>query len=65
MAHGDVVDEFLNQHRLADTCTAEETNLTTATIGRQQVNDLNTCDEDFCVRALIREGGRFAVACLS
>ena len=37
---GHVVDQFLDQHGLADTCTAEQTDLAALCIGGQQVDDI-------------------------
>ena len=48
MGLGDVVDQFLNQHGLADTSTTEQTNLSTTGVGGEQVNDLDTGLQDFC-----------------
>ena len=42
MGLGDVVDEFLNQHSLANTSTTEQTNLSTTSVGGEQVDNLNT-----------------------
>lgn len=43
---GDVVDELLDEHSFADTGTAEESDLTTSGVGGQQVDDLDTSDEN-------------------
>lgn len=37
-----VVNKFLNEHSLSDTGTSEETNLTTSSIGSEEIDDLNT-----------------------
>ena len=42
---GDVVDELLNEDSLADTGTAEETNLASTGVRGEQVDDLDTSDE--------------------
>ena len=39
---GDVVDELLDEHGLADTGTAEETNLSTTGVGGEEIDDLDT-----------------------
>ena len=39
---GDVVDELLNQHGLADTGTTEETNLSTTSVGSKEIDNLDT-----------------------
>lgn len=36
---GDVVDQLLDKHRLSDTGTSKETNLSTTSVGSEQVND--------------------------
>jgi peptide chain release factor 1 len=57
----DVVDEFLNQHSLADTSTTEETDLTTTSIRSQQIDNLDTSFEDFGSGRLINEFGSFSM----
>jgi hypothetical protein len=52
---GDVVDQLLDKHGLADTGTAEETNLSTTGVGGEQVDDLNTGDENFGRGGLVSE----------
>ena len=44
---GDVVDQFLNQHGLADAGAAEQADLAALGIGREQVHDLDAGDKDF------------------
>lgn len=61
MSLGDVVDKFLNKHSLSDTGTSEETNFTTSGVGSQQVDDLNTSDEDISTRTLIFESWGFSM----
>ena len=39
---GDVVDELLNEHSLADTGTSEETDLATTGVRRKQIYDFDT-----------------------
>lgn len=36
---GDVVDQFLDKHRLPDTSASKETDLSTTSVGSEQVND--------------------------
>jgi hypothetical protein len=43
---GDVVDELLDEHGLADTGTAEETNLSTTGVGGEEIDDLDTSLEN-------------------
>ena len=50
MCLGDVVDELLNQHSLADTGTTEETNLSTTGVGSKEVDDLDTGLQDLSSR---------------
>src|SRR3546814_3215828 len=42
---GEVVDELLDQHRLANASAAEQTDLAAARVGRQQVDDLDDGDQ--------------------
>ena len=42
---GDVVDELLNEHSLADTGTTKETNLSTTSVGSEEVDDLRGREE--------------------
>lgn len=46
MGLGDVVDELLNQDRLADTGTAEEANLAATSVRGEEVDDLDARLED-------------------
>ena len=46
MALGDIVDELLDKHCLADTGTTEEANLTTLRIGLEKVDHLDTGEHD-------------------
>ena len=55
---GHVVDQFLNQNRLAHAGAAEEADLSAARIGRQQVDHLDAGDEDQRVGRLIGKGRR-------
>jgi len=57
----DVVDELLNENRLADAGAAEEADLAAARIGREKIDDLDARDEHFGFRRLLDEGGRFLV----
>ena len=43
---GDVVDELLDQHRLADAGAAEQADLAALGVGREQVDDLDAGDQD-------------------
>ena len=43
---GDVVDEFLDQHGLADARAAEEADLAALQVGLQQVDDLDAGEKD-------------------
>ena len=58
---GDVVDKLLNEHGLADTGTTEETNLSTTGIGSEQIDDLDTGDENLGGGRLLDELGSLAV----
>ena len=61
MSLGDVVDELLNEHSLADTGTSEETDLATTSIGSEEVDDLDTGLKDFSSGGLLDEGRRVGV----
>ena len=50
MGLGDVVNQLLNQDSLPDTSTTEETNLTTTSVGGEEVDDLDTSLEDLSGR---------------
>ena len=50
------MDQFLDQHGLADACTAEQTDLAALCIGGQQVDDLDAGLQDL---------GRGLLLCLS
>ena len=53
---GDVVDQFLNQHRLADAGAAEQADLAALGIRRQQIDDLDAGDENFRFGRLVGIG---------
>ena len=59
MRLGDVVDQFLNQHGLADAGAAEQADLAALGVGRQQVDDLDAGDENFSFGGLVGIGRRF------
>jgi hypothetical protein len=61
MRLGDVVDQFLDQHRLADAGAAEQADLAAAGIRREQVDDLDAGDEDLRFRRLVDIGRRILV----
>ena len=61
MSLGDVVDELLDEHSLADTSTTEETNLTTTSVGGEEVDDLDTGLQDLSGGRLVDERGRVGV----
>ena len=50
---GNVVDQFLNQHSLADTGTAEKTNLATTSVRGEEVDDLDAGFEHFGLGRLL------------
>ena len=55
MSLSDVVDELLDEHRLADTGTTEETNLATTSVGRKEIDDLDTGLQDLSSSGLLDE----------
>ena len=61
MRLGDVVDQLLDQHRLADAGAAEEADLAAARVRREQVDDLDAGDEDLRLGRLVDIGRRFRV----
>ncbi len=61
MRLGDVVDQLLDQHRLADAGAAEEADLAAARVGREQVDDLDAGDENLRLRRLVDIGRRLLV----
>jgi len=56
MGLGDVVDEFLNQDRLSDTSTSEETNFSTTGVGGKEIDDLDTGFQNLGGSGLVNEG---------
>ena len=57
----DIVDELLNEHRLADASAAEQTDLAALRIRLQKVNDLDAGFQQFRHRALVGKGRGLAV----
>ena len=58
---GNVVDELLNEDGLADTSTTEETNLSTTSVGGEEIDDLDTSDENLGSGGLLNELGSLGV----
>ena len=58
---GDVVDKLLNEDGLADTGTTEETNLSTTSVGGEEIDDLDTSDENLGGGRLLNELGGIGV----
>ena len=56
VALGDVVDQFLDQHGLADAGAAEQADLAALGVRREQVDDLDAGDEDRGFGRLVDEG---------
>ena len=56
MGLGDVVDQLLDQHGLADAGAAEQADLAALGIRREQVDDLDAGDQDLGLGRLIDEG---------
>src|SRR5579862_3545057 len=59
--HRDVVDQLLDEHRLADARAAEEPDLAAADVRRDQIDDLQPGLEDLHLRRELAEGRRVAV----
>ena len=55
MSFGDVVNELLDEHSLADTGTTEETNLATTGVGSEEVDNLDTGLQDLGGSGLVDE----------
>ena len=56
---GDVVDQFLNQHGLADAGAAEQADLAALGVRREQIDDLDAGDENFGLGRLVGIERRF------
>ena len=61
VALGDVVDQLLDQHGLADAGAAEQADLAALGVGREQVDDLDAGDQDRGFGRLVDEGRRLGV----
>lgn len=48
-------NQFLNEHRLSDTSTSEETDLATTSIRSEKIDNLDTSDEDLSGGGLLSE----------
>jgi hypothetical protein len=56
MRLGDIVDQLLDDHRLADPGAAEQPDLAAARIGREQIDDLDASDQDLRLGCLVDIG---------
>uniref|UniRef100_A0A0P6ILK9 ATP synthase subunit beta, mitochondrial-like protein n=1 Tax=Daphnia magna TaxID=35525 RepID=A0A0P6ILK9_9CRUS len=61
MGLGNVVNKFHNQDSFADTSTAEETNFASLGVGCEEVDDLDTINQDFLGNVHFNEFGSFSV----
>ena len=61
MFGSDISDKLLNKNRLANSCTAEKTNLTAFCIRSYEVDDFDSRFKDFNDRALLLKSRSFAV----
>merc|ERR1719283_100651 len=61
MGFGDVVNQFHNQYSFADTGASEETNLSSLGVGGEQIDNLDTSDENLLFDAHLLEGWSFGV----
>jgi hypothetical protein len=61
MRLGDVVDQLLDEHRLADAGAAEQADLAALGVGREQVEHLDAGDQDLGFRRLLDIFGRRGV----
>jgi peptide chain release factor 1 len=57
VVHGDIVDKLHDHDRFADTGTAKKSNLTTLSVGGEQVHNLDTSDENLLRLTLLSESG--------
>jgi hypothetical protein len=58
---GNVVDQLLNEHSLSDTSSSEKTNLSTTSVWGEQVDDLDTSNQDLGGCRLFGESWGFGV----
>ena len=58
MRLGDVVDQLLDEHGLADAGAAEQADLAALGVGREQVHDLDAGDQDLRLGRLVDIRGR-------
>lgn len=58
---GDVVDQLLDEDSLADTGTTEQTNLSTTSVGSEEIDDLDTSDQNLSGGRLLGEGRSLGV----
>lgn len=58
---GDVVDQLLNEDSLSDTGTSKETNLSTTSVGSEEIDDLDTSNKDLGASGLLGERGSVSV----
>merc|ERR1712112_817542 len=58
---GNVVNQLHDKHSLADSGATEETNFTSLTVGGEQIDDLDTGDEDFLLDGHLVEVGSLGV----
>merc|ERR1712024_147851 len=65
MGLGNVVDQFHDQHSLADTGSAKQTNLASLGIGSQQIDHLDTSDQDLLLDAHLVKPGSLGVDSLT
>mmetsp|Transcript_32191 Transcript_32191/g.44139 ORF Transcript_32191/g.44139 Transcript_32191/m.44139 type:complete len:216 (+) Transcript_32191:922-1569(+) len=56
-----IVDQFHNQDSFSDTSTTKQTNLTSLSVRGQQVNNLNSSDQNFIRGSQLFEGRRISV----
>lgn len=61
MSLGDVVDELLDEDSLADTSTTEQANLSTTGVRGEQVDNLDTSNENLSGGGLVNELGGVGV----
>ncbi len=58
---GDVVDQLLDQHGLADAGAAEQADLAALGVGSEKIDDLDAGDQNFSFGRLVGVARRFLV----
>ena len=65
MCFSNVVDQFLDEHCLSDSCTSKQSNFSSSCIWGKKIDDFNTSDENFSSTTLIYKTWCFSVNWIS